>query len=314
MVIDGMIEASTTRSPSTPITRTAGRPPPSDRRVAHPAGAGGVIGALRPCSRTKASIASSLDDLGAGLDLAAAIGVEGRLGEDLAGQPDAGAHLGPVVGVAHVVEADRAACSRGSARAQPHPAAALRAHRPDMGLEAVLASPGRCRHRTRRAAGNGTGCRDSAIAGAAADEAAGLEMVGRAEPVACHSSQRRPDHRPRQQADRGEQRDRLASRRPGNRTSRWSCRFSPTPGRSWTTAMPARRSSAPGPIADSFRSCGELIGAGREDHLARRHRPVLGAIAAIGDADRAPALEQDLRRQRVGRAPRDWRRCIAGRR
>ena len=88
-------------------------------------------------SRTKASIASSVDDVRARLDLASAIRIEGRLREDLAGQPHAGAHLGPVVRVAHVVEADAGMLAR-IARAQPDEAAALGAHRPDMGLKAVL--------------------------------------------------------------------------------------------------------------------------------------------------------------------------------
>ena len=70
----------------------------------------------------KASIASSRDDVGAGLDLAAAIGVEGGLREDLAGQAHAGAHLGPVVGMAHVVEEDArmlVADRREASRTQP---------------------------------------------------------------------------------------------------------------------------------------------------------------------------------------------------
>ena len=70
----------------------------------------------------KASIAASSDHVGARLDLAAAIGVEGRLREDLARQPHAGAHLGPVVGMAHVVEEDASAASRGSGeRSRTHP-------------------------------------------------------------------------------------------------------------------------------------------------------------------------------------------------
>ncbi len=42
-------------------------------------------------------------------------------------------------------------------------------------------------------------------------------------------------------------------------TSRWSCRFSPTPGRSATTSMPSPESSAALPTPDSWSSCGELI-------------------------------------------------------
>ena len=68
------------------------------------------------------------------LDLPPAIAVKGRLREDLAGQSHRCAHRGPVVGMAHVVEADaRGLCRIG--RSEPHPAAALRAHRPDMRLK-----------------------------------------------------------------------------------------------------------------------------------------------------------------------------------
>src|SRR4051812_24950495 len=76
-------------------------------------------------------------DLRPGLDLAPAIAVEGLLREDLAGEPDAGAHLGPVIRMAHIVEED----ARFRARiggSEPDPSPALRTHRADMRLEAVL--------------------------------------------------------------------------------------------------------------------------------------------------------------------------------
>ena len=38
----------------------------------------------------------------------------------------------------------------------------------------------------------------------------------------------------------------------------WSCRFRPTPGRSWTTSMPSSRSSSAGPMPESRRSWGVL--------------------------------------------------------
>ena len=129
----------------------------------------------------KASIASSLVTCRAGLDLAAAIGVEGGLGEDLAGQADAGAHLGPVVGMAHIVEEDQRLVARVGG-AQADPAAALRAHRADMRLEAVLGG--------QRTAVIGHGEREEVVldvgvadAGAGADEAAALEMVGGTQPL-----------------------------------------------------------------------------------------------------------------------------------
>ena len=41
------------------------------------------------------------------------------------------------------------------------------------------------------------------------------------------------------------------------RSCRWSCRFSPTPGASWTTGMPCCFSSAAGPIPEHCMICGE---------------------------------------------------------
>ena len=43
-----------------------------------------------------------------------------------------------------------------------------------------------------------------------------------------------------------------------------------TPGRPWTTGMPCRRSSSPGPIPDSIMSCGVLTVPAAEDDLALR--------------------------------------------
>jgi hypothetical protein len=74
------------------------------------------------------------------LDLLAAIRGEGLLAEDFAGQPDAGAEVLPVLFVGHVVEQDRRRRLRiGATSASP--AARFRAHRPDMGLEAVALRP-----------------------------------------------------------------------------------------------------------------------------------------------------------------------------
>ncbi len=117
--------------------------------------------------------------LAAGRNLAAAIGIEGGLPENLARQPDAVAEVAPVVRMRHVVEADFRLRPR-VGRAQRDRAARLRAHRPDMRLEAVRLGRG--------LAVVAHGGRDEMIldvgvvdAGRRAHEGCRLEMVGGAE-------------------------------------------------------------------------------------------------------------------------------------
>src|SRR5208282_5558106 len=95
----------------------------------------------------------------------------------------------------------------GIARSEPHPAAALRAHRPDMGLEAVLPGERRAvvgdRHRQEMELDVGM-----ADARARADEAAGLEMIGGAE-AASAGQPIEADPRARNEAGLAIKRDRL---------------------------------------------------------------------------------------------------------
>src|SRR4029077_10310866 len=115
------------------------------------------------------------------LQLAAPIAIESRLREDLARQAHAGAHLLPVLGSGHVVEADPGLVER-LGGSQAHPPLAARAHWPRVRLKAVLARE--CRaviiHRQRQEMKL-----DVRVAhpGAAADEAAGLEVIAGAEAV-----------------------------------------------------------------------------------------------------------------------------------
>src|SRR5690349_23056844 len=75
------------------------------------------------------------------LDFLPAIPVKGGLRKDLPGQPHCCAHLDPVVGMTHVVEADvRGLCRIG--RSEPHPAAAAGPHWSDMRLETVALRQG----------------------------------------------------------------------------------------------------------------------------------------------------------------------------
>src|SRR6516225_6185489 len=94
-----------------------------------------MIGALATAADMRIDLGIALDR-GARRELDPAIGIEGLLGEDLAGEADGGAHLPPVGLGLHVVEQDLGMLAR-ILRAQLHVAAAGRPHRPDMSLEAM---------------------------------------------------------------------------------------------------------------------------------------------------------------------------------
>jgi hypothetical protein len=165
-----------------------------------------MVGAFRP-GADEGIDGRVAGDVGARLDLAAPVGVERGPGQDLPGEADAGPHLLPVVGVAHVVEDDARAFG-GVGRTQTDETAALRAHRPDVGLVAMLGG--------KLAAVIGHGQRQEMIldvgktdAGTAANETAGLEMVGGAEAVAAQQPAR-PDQAAREQTHRRVERNRPA--------------------------------------------------------------------------------------------------------
>ena len=80
----------------------------------------------------------------------------------------------------------------------------------------------------------------------------------------------------------------------------WSCRCSPTPGRSATTGMPSAPSSAALPMPESCSSCGEL-----NAPLASTTRPALTSTrlpgpVLVADARDALAVEQQLRGEAAG--------------
>ena len=75
-------------------------------------------------------------DMVAWLDFLVDLRRKGRLREDLAHQPDTGAHVLPVIRVAHPIEPDARLLPWGRAR-RAAPTPALRAHWPDMHLEGV---------------------------------------------------------------------------------------------------------------------------------------------------------------------------------
>ena len=93
VVIDGMIDESTTRRPSMPITRVSGSTTAiGSSRRAHLAGAGRVVGALDLAAHELIDLFVALHVL-TRLNLSAAITIEGPLAENLARQPHAGPHF-----------------------------------------------------------------------------------------------------------------------------------------------------------------------------------------------------------------------------
>jgi hypothetical protein len=83
--------------------------------IPHLARARRVVGALHLLTDEGVDLLVRVD-IRTRLDLPAAIGLEGLLREDLAGKPQAGAHLNPVVRMAHVVELDAGVLPRAAAR------------------------------------------------------------------------------------------------------------------------------------------------------------------------------------------------------
>ena len=114
--------------------------------------------------------------LGARLYLASGEGLHGGLAEDLPRHADAGPEVLPVLLLRHVVELDLRPLL-GIGGAQPHPAARGRAHRADVGLEAVRL--GRrlavVADRHRQEVVLDVGVLDPRLG---ADESGGLEVVG----------------------------------------------------------------------------------------------------------------------------------------
>ena len=137
-----------------------------------------MVGALDMAAHEGVDLGIALNAL-ARLDLPPTPTREGGLRKDLAGEAHTGTHLLHVLRRAEIIEKDARRVAR-IRRSQAHPTAAVGAHRTDMRLETVLRSA------ARSIVGHGHGQEvvleiRVANAGAAADEAAGLEMVGRPE-------------------------------------------------------------------------------------------------------------------------------------
>ena len=262
-------------------------------RRAHLAGAGRVVGALHLGADEGVDAGIALHRH-ARLHLRAPIWREGGLRENLSGQPHAGAHLVPIVRVAHVVECDGWLVAE-IRRSQRDRAPALRAHRPDVGLEAVpvcqrFAVVG---HRHRQKMKLDVGVRD---ARPAADEAAGLEMVGRPQP-APGQQPLRADAGLGQQPGVGKQRDRP-------RAFHLQIEFEmvlqilPDAGQIMHHVDPVPRQLRPRPDARQLEQMRRFDRARRQNHLARGTDFVHPAVLLVGDANRPAPLQQHARHQR----------------
>ena len=87
---------------------------------------------------------------------------------------------------------------------------------------------------------------------------------------------------------------------------RWSCRFSPTPGRSCTTAMPCSRSNSPGPDPGELQQLRRVDRAAGEQYLAPR--PALGGRRRPASIRGRPRACRRTARgaPRRGSRPSDW--------
>ncbi len=229
-------------------------------------------------------------------NLAAAIGIEGSLRENLAREPDAGAHLGPVVGMAHVIEPNSWRLGRVAGR-EPHRPAALRAHRPDMGLKAVFPGQRRAvigdRHRQEMELDVGI-----AHARARADEAAGLEMIGGAE-TAPAGQPVQPDEAARDEAGVAVERDRLLR---GDLEIELEMVLQVladprTVGDDVDPEAPQLRRRAD---AGKFQELRRIDRPAAKNHLAPGLGQKFAPAAAVVDAGGPAAVEGDPRRQRMG--------------
>ncbi len=233
--------------------------------------------------------------VGAGLNLPSAIAVEGRLREDLPRQAHAGAHFDPIVRLAQVVETNARLLER-IGRGQSHPAAALGAHRSDMGLKAVLL-------RERRAVvGHRHGQEvilDVRIgdARAAADEPAGLEMIGRPQAILAQQPAC-ADQRAIPPVDRGVQGDRLLARHLEIKLQVILQVLADA--RQIVHHLDAERAQLRRrPHSGQLQQLRRVDGAARENQLRANAHAVRFASAAVLDAAGAPALEKYARRKRM---------------
>jgi hypothetical protein len=156
---------------------------------------------------------------------------------------------------------------------------------------------------------------------AAADEAAGLEMIGGAEAVLAQQPAQRRSAPSASRIDRGVQRDRLLA---GHLKIEFQMilQILADARQVLDDSMPSARSSAAGPTPESFKQLRRIDRAAARGSLRADPHAVQRAAAPVFEAIGAPARRTDARRQRVGQhlevrrgaspaAGRHWPRCSA---
>src|SRR5207244_3691202 len=108
------------------------------------------------------------------------------------------------------------------------------------------------------------------------------------------------------------------------RARKWSCRFLPTPGSAWCTAMPARARWSGSPTPDNCKSCGEPIappartialppaaaaGLLHPADAARRPRRQMVDVVAVFEPDLLPGLDHRLAEERLVSGARGQQRA-----
>ena len=200
------------------------------------------------------------------LDLGAAVGIEGLLADDLAGQADAGAEAGAVVLVRQVVEQDARLVPR-IGRLDPHVPAALRLVGADVDLEAVALERGLA------VVAHGRG-QEVVLdvrpldAGPGADEGAGFEVVGGAEAV-LEQDPARPDQELGPGVELGVERDRLGAAEL-KVDLEMVAQILADPGQVVGDLDPGRAQNVARTDAGQLQELRRADRAGGQDHLARR--------------------------------------------
>ena len=290
LTMRGMIEASTTRRPCTPCTRSS-RVDHVERARAHAAAAHRVVDGVGVGADEAARSARRSAPLADAGQFARAMVGQRRLLQDRAHQLEAAHQAIDVVALGEEVRVDAAALPSG----RRWPASRCRGSWAAAGRRGTSS-----RGRTRSCGRGRPACRSrSAAAGRAAPRSGWLLMKPPASAKLVvsmplrwrrHSNDALDHVAPRRSNDRP---NRSFSCGASNTctTSRWSCRWRPTPGRSCTIAMPWRCSCVARADARQHQQLRRLQRAGAQQHLARAATRCTPPPGTNSTPTGAPALD-----------------------